>query len=191
MVMRATMASLLVAVAVGVASLLQTPKYEASAQVWVDQEQGDQQTNLAGSGEMILTDPKGLQALIGGMVNAIDSRPMAEEAIRRLGLQMEPAELLDSLTVEQVESTSFIVLSYKGTGPVRAKQIVNTVGEVSSELISERSVAGSNLRATVVEEAAVPPTQVSPTPLRNGLLALIVGLALSAALMVRRGVLRP
>jgi uncharacterized protein involved in exopolysaccharide biosynthesis len=49
MVMRATMASLLVAVAVGVASLLQTPKYETSAQVWVDQEQGDQQTNLAGN----------------------------------------------------------------------------------------------------------------------------------------------
>ena len=65
-VRRAAVASLLVAVAVGVASFLQTPKYEASAQVRVDQKQGPQQTNLAVSGEMILTDPKGLQALIGG-----------------------------------------------------------------------------------------------------------------------------
>jgi capsular polysaccharide biosynthesis protein len=122
---------------------------------------------------------------------AIDSRPVAEEAIRRLGLQMEPAELLDSLTVEQVENTSFIVLSYKGTDPVQAKQIANTIDKVSSELISERSVAGSKLRATVYEDAIVSTTPVSPTPLRNGLLALIVGLALSAGLLSGRGVLRP
>jgi uncharacterized protein involved in exopolysaccharide biosynthesis len=48
MARRAAVASLFVAVAVSVASLLQTPKYEASAQVWVDQKQGDQQTNLGG-----------------------------------------------------------------------------------------------------------------------------------------------
>jgi uncharacterized protein involved in exopolysaccharide biosynthesis len=59
--------SLLVAVAVGVASLVQTPKYEASAQVRVVQKQGDQQIYLAVSGEMIQTDPKGLQALIAAM----------------------------------------------------------------------------------------------------------------------------
>ena len=177
------MASLLVAVAVGVASLLQTPKYEASAQVRVDQKQGPQQTNLAVSGEMILTDPKGLQALIGGMVNTTDSRPLAEETLRRLGLRMERAELLDNLTVEQVENTSLIVLSYKGTDPVQAKQIANTVGKVSSELISERSVAGSKLRATVYEDAIVPTTPVSPKPLRGGLITLVVGLALSAALI--------
>jgi capsular polysaccharide biosynthesis protein len=117
---------------------------------------------------------------------AIDSRPVAEEAIRRLGLQMEPAELLEILTVEQVENTSFIVLSYKGTDPVQAKQIANTVGKVSSELISERSAAGSKLRATVYEDAIVPTTPVSPTPLRNGLLALIVGLAISAGLLSGR-----
>jgi uncharacterized protein involved in exopolysaccharide biosynthesis len=86
MVMRATMASLLVAVAVGVASLLQTPKYEASAQGWVDQEQGDQQNS---------------------------------------------------------------------TDPVQAKQIANTIGKVSSELISERSVAGSKLRARTVARTSL------------------------------------
>jgi capsular polysaccharide biosynthesis protein len=190
-VRRAAVASLLVAVAVGVASFLQTPKYEASAQVRVDQKQGPQQTNLAVSGEMILTDPKGLQALIGGMVNTTDSRPLAEETLRRLGLRMERAELLDNLTVEQVENTSLIVLSYKGTDPVQAKQIANTVGKVSSELISERSVAGSKLRATVYEDAIVPTTPVSPKPLRGGLITLVVGLALSAALMSGRGDLRP
>jgi capsular polysaccharide biosynthesis protein len=194
MVMRATMASLLVAVAVGVASLLQTPKYEASAQLWVDWQQGDQQTYVTRSGEEIQTLPpgdEGLQTIILTMIDAIDSRPVAEEAIQRLNLDMTPAELLDNLTIEQVESTSFIVLTYEGTDPVRAKQIVNTVGQVSSELISERSVDSSKLRANVYEESMVPDGPVSPDPLRNGLLALIVGFALSAGLLARRGVLWP
>src|SRR5215212_1327256 len=89
MVMRATMASLLVAVAVGVASLLQTPKYEASAQLWVDWQQGDQQNNLAGNlagGPRIRIDiPEDrvrLQELTLMLTYAIDSRPVAEEAIR-------------------------------------------------------------------------------------------------------------
>jgi uncharacterized protein involved in exopolysaccharide biosynthesis len=63
---------------------------------------------------------------------------------------MDPAELLDNLTIEQVESTSFIVLTYEDTDPVRAQQIVHTVGDVSSELISERSAAGSQLTANAL-----------------------------------------
>ena len=161
------------AVAVTLASSTMTPTYEASAQVWMDQKQGDQQTNLAGPVE-------GLQTIILTMVQAIDSRAVAKEVIGRLGLQMKPAELLDNLTVEQVENTSFIVLTYKGSDPVKATQIVNTVGEVSSELISEGSAAGSNLTANVYEEAMVPDGPVSPHPLRNGLLTLVIGLVLCA-----------
>jgi capsular polysaccharide biosynthesis protein len=169
---------LVVCVVVGAAvgaSLWQTPTYEASAQVWVDQKQGDQQTNLAGTVE-------GLQTIILTMIHAIDSRPVAQEAIQRLGLEMTPAELLDNLSIEQVESTSFIVLTYQGNDPEEAAKIVNTVGEVSSELISERSAAGSQLTASVYEEAIVPDSPVSPDPLRNGLLAAVFGVMLGIGL---------
>jgi capsular polysaccharide biosynthesis protein len=169
---------LVVCVVVGAAvgaSLWQTPTYEASAQVWVDQKQGDQQTNLAGTVE-------GLQTIILTMIHAIDSRPVAEEAIQRLNLEMTPAELLDNLTIEQVESTSFIVLTYEGNNPVEATKIVNTVGQVSSELISERSAAGSQLTANVYEEAMVPDSPVSPDPLRNGVLAAVFGVMLGIGL---------
>jgi capsular polysaccharide biosynthesis protein len=169
---------LVVCVVVGAAvgaSLWQTPTYEASAQVWVDQKQGDQQTNLAGTVE-------GLQTIILTMIHAIDSRPVAQEAIQRLELDMTPAELLDNLSIEQVESTSFIVLTYRGHDRVEATKIVNTVGQVSSELISERSAAGSQLTANVYEEAMVPDSPVSPDPLRNGILAAIFGVMLGVGL---------
>ena len=139
MASRVAVASLLVAVAVSAASFLQTPEYEASAQVRVDQGQGDQQRYVTESGEEIQTlYPKGarLQAIILTLAPFIDSQPVAQEAIQRLGLRMEAAELLDNLTAEQVENTNFIRISYKGTDPVQAKQIANTAGEVSSELIS-------------------------------------------------------
>jgi hypothetical protein len=153
---------------------------------------GDQQTisspYVTGSSEEIqaLSSPDQLQTIILAMIHAIDSRPVAEEAIRRLGLQMKPAELLDKLTVEQVENTSFIVLTYEGNDPVKATKIVNTVGQVSSELISESSVAGSNLTANVYEEAMVPDGPVSPHPLRNGLLTLVIGLVLCGGMVVVR-----
>ncbi len=178
----------LAAYAVTSASLQQTPTYEASAQVWVDWQQGDQQTYVTRSGEEIQPLPPSpsvekLQELTQTMVHAIESRTVAEEVIQRLGLQMDPDELLDKLTVEQIENTSFIVLTYEGTDPVKATKIVNTVGEVSSELISERS---RPFRATVYEKAMVSENPVSPHPLRNGLLTLVIGLVLCAGTVVVR-----
>ena len=122
---------------------------------------------LGGSGEGIQT-LEWVELPTQEMIHAIDSRPVAEGAIKRLGLQMKPAELLDSLTVEQLENTErFIVLSYEDTDPVEATRIANTVGEVSSELISERSAARIQLTANVYEKAGVPLAPASPPPLEE------------------------
>src|SRR5215212_9812588 len=121
--------SLLVAACVGVASLLQTPTYEASAQVWGEERSPAQEM---GSGKIQLIPlaptPERVEKMSQAMAGAIDTRPVAQEAIRRLGLKMSSEELLNKLLIEQVESTNFIRLSYEGTDPVQAKQIVNTVG---------------------------------------------------------------
>jgi capsular polysaccharide biosynthesis protein len=190
---RAVVGALLIAVGAALivtlltlASLLRTPTYEPSAQVSVDlQRQSDQQMNLPAPGE-------GLQTTTQAMIRAAGNRPVAKGAIRRLGLEMSPAELLDNLTVEQAESKKFIVLTYAGTNRVKATQIVNTLAKVASERISETSVAGSNLTATVYKEARVPKPPPDPNPLRNGLLTLVVvwvlyaGLTLALLAFLRR-----
>jgi capsular polysaccharide biosynthesis protein len=166
----AMVAVVLAAMAVTSASLVQTPTYETSAHVWVDWQ------NSGEIGEGIRTleyrEPPTQE-----IVHTIGIRSVAEDAIQRLGLQMAVTELLDNLTVEQVENTSFIVLTYEDTDPYKAKRIVNTVSEASSEFISERS---SSFRATVWEKATAPENPVSPHPLRNGLLTLVIGLVLCA-----------
>jgi capsular polysaccharide biosynthesis protein len=168
--------------ALGVTSsgLQQTPTYEASAQVWVDQKQGDQH-----GGEIQPLPPPGQlqQTIILEMMHTIETRSVAQDARRRLGLPIGAVELFDNLTVEQVEGTQFIRLTYEDANPERAKQIVNTVGEVSSELISDRS---RDLTAKLYEKARVSYTPVSPHPIRNGLLTLVIGLALCAGTVVAR-----
>ncbi len=166
-----------VGAAVG-ASFLQEPTYEASTEVWVDQQLGNQGKNLAGSVE-------GLQSLMPTLIHAIDSRPVAEDAIGRLGLEITSGELLNNLAIEQVEGTSFISLTYEGNNLPEATQIVNTMALVSSERITNTTrAAGSDLKATPYVKARVPetPTPVSPDPLRNGLLAAVFGLMLGIGL---------
>ncbi len=166
-----------VGAAVG-ASFWQQPTYEAYTEVWVDQQLGNQGKNLAGNVE-------GLQSLMPTMIHAIDSRPVADEAIRSLGLEMSPEELLANLAIEQVEGTNFIGLTYEGTQATEATQIVNTMADVSSNRISKTTkAAGSDLTATPYVKARVPdnPTPVSPNPLRNGLLAAVFGLMLGIGL---------
>lgn len=157
-------------------SLLQTPVYEASVQLLVRQELPDndqQPENLAGSVE-------GLQQLTATITTAIDSRPVAEETIQRLGLGMAPNELLENLTAEQVESTQFIQLTYDDADPEMAQEIANTVGLVSSERISQ--VSASDITAAMWEDATLPNTPVSPDPVSNGILALALGLMFGVGL---------
>ena len=113
---------------------------------------------------------------------ATDTRPVAEEAIQRLELGISPYELLNSLTIEPVEHTQSVRLVYTDTDPARAKEIVNAVGQVSSERISEADATATNITANVWEKAEVPSHPASPKPWRNGLLTLVIGLALCAGL---------
>ena len=89
--------AVLVAVCVSLASYSQTPKYEASARVLVGRKQGEYWANLGGSGEEMQTlEYRELPTQT--IIPAIGSRPVAEEVIRRLELDMTPAELLDNLS---------------------------------------------------------------------------------------------
>ncbi len=158
-------------------SLTQTPVYEASAKLLVGQEPGKDQLQgtLVGSVE-------GLQQLTMTMTEAIESRPVAEEVIRELNLQTTPSSFLDNLTVEQVNGTQFIQLSYSATDPETAREVVNTVSDVSSKRISEASASSAAIKATVWEYAVTPGVPVSPNPTRYALLALATGLLLGVGL---------
>jgi capsular polysaccharide biosynthesis protein len=169
-------ASLLAAVVVTVMSLLQTPTYEASAVLLVGQKE-----QSYGKIHPIPNAPMPDRQL-HTMAVAIESRPVADEVIQGRGLKMGTQELLDNLSVEQIEDTSFLLLSYRDTDRQRAKDVVNDVSDTSIRRISAANVSTNDTTVTVYKRAAVPGAPVSPKPLRNGLLTLVAGLVLCAGL---------
>jgi capsular polysaccharide biosynthesis protein len=136
-------------------SELQTSTYEATAEV------------RAGS-----------QKAVPAVMDTIEGRPVADEVIRRLGLEMPPGVLLGNLTVEQVGTSRFVRLGYTDTKPERARRVVNAVGRVSSERVPD---------AALHEKASLPDAPVATNDARNGLVAFAVGLLVSVALLKGRG----
>jgi hypothetical protein len=118
------------------------------------------------------------------LAEAMESRPVPEEAIERLGLSTTPHNFLERLNAEPIENTQFIEVSYTDPDPRRAQLVANTVVEVFSKEVSGVNQGTNAITATLWERAAVPEEPVSPTPLRNGLVVLVLGLILIAGLAV-------
>ncbi len=169
-------AIVLTVVAVGI-SLAQTPKYEASIKILVGQEEGSEAPagNLGG-------EVQGLQQITQTMAEGVTTRPVVESVIQQLGLQTTPEDLQKNLNAEQVRATQFIQVHYTDTSPERAQQVADAIGDVFSEQVSEVSPSANAVTATVWERAELPDEPVSPDPVRDGLLALAVGVMLGIVL---------
>lgn len=157
-------------------SLLQPPTYETSIKILIGQEQGSSDSaNLGG-------DVQGLQDLTVTMVEAVGSRPLAEDVVERLDLSMTPDDFLEHLSTEQVSETQFIEVSYQGSDPETTRRAANAVGEEFSERVSRASPSANAVTATVWESAVVPEDPISPDPVLYGLGALTIGLLVGVGL---------
>lgn len=157
-------------------SYLQTPIYQASIQILVGQEQREGVTANLGS------DVMGLQQLTLTMAEAVTTRPVVEAVNERLNLQGAEQALSGNLNAQQVRTTQFIVVSYQDPDPEKAQRVANAVGDVFSNQVSRVSASANSITATVWEEAALPTVPVSPKPVRNGLLGLLLGAMLGVGL---------
>jgi len=161
--------------AVGVSSV-QTPVYQASIKILMEQEQlGTAPGSLGG-------DVQGLQQLTQTMPEGIKSRPIAEAVIQQLDLQMTTGDLLENLSAKQISPTQFIRVDYRDSSPQRAQQVANAVGDAFSEQISDVGPSTGTITANVWERAEVPTVPVSPNFGLNIGLALVIGLILGVAL---------
>jgi len=156
-------------------SLYQTPTYEASAKILVGQKStGD--TNLGG-------DVAGLQDVTLTVAKAARTVPVAQAVVERLGLPEGSArEVLNNMSAEPDPGTMFVNLSYESPDPKRAQLIANAIGEVLSEKVSEVSLGANAITATVWAPATLPKNPVSPDPIRDCIIALVLGSLLGVVL---------
>ena len=160
-----------------VVSLMQTPVYQASVKLLVGQERKvNPQDPVPTEGAM------GLRELTKTIAEGINSRPVAEAAIQRLNFETSPENIRANLDVEQVPDTQFIEVSYRDTSPERASQVADAIGDAFSEQVAEISPTAGTITAPVWERATTPSAPVSPNPVRNTLVALVLGLILGTVL---------
>ena len=114
------------------------------------------------------------------------SRPVLEEVIDNLGLQMDYEELEKMITISNPADTRILEISVEHPSPQMAMQIVNELSEVASEFI------GDNMEVVppkIIEEGIVPAEKTSPSTMRNTLLGILAGLFISGGIVVLMTVL--
>ena len=140
----AVIAILFVLLAVALSSQREAP--EASFRLTLEPDWGGRWESGVKGVKFIPLYVTPLHRVVVSFARDIESPAIAEEVIRRLGLQMTPNELLENLTVEpDPESASAIRLTYRDPAretPRRARRIVLTVRVVAAQHISKEFPCG-------------------------------------------------
>ncbi|MER5326617.1 polysaccharide biosynthesis tyrosine autokinase [Streptosporangium roseum] len=105
--------------------------------------------------------------------------------------EMENVERLQAnITAEAIPDTVLLRATVTDTDPARAAQLANALGATFTRLIGElerptpRSRA--TIKVTVVDQADVPKEPISPRPLVNLALAVVIGLSVGVGSLVLR-----
>src|SRR5205085_398837 len=169
-------------VAIGVAaalSELESPVYRAETKIVVGQ--GDslfppQQIGTA------------VQPTTATLGNLVQSNVLARNVISNLGLRESPESLLKKISVSINPQTAVLDVSVDDHSRTRARRIAQEVGSVFSQLVKADfgkatpqgpgQPAQPGLTAKVFDPAHTLPGQVAPRPVRNVIIAAVLGLIL-------------
>jgi capsular polysaccharide biosynthesis protein len=111
----------------------------------------------------------------------IKSRPVLEQVISILNLDMEVDTLKDRISVETPTDTRIISISVEDEDPEMAKQIADTVREAASIQITEIMDLDA---VNQIEEGSLPTEPSSPNLKRNTIVGGVAGIVLVVAILV-------
>ncbi|HEX2175485.1 MAG TPA: polysaccharide biosynthesis tyrosine autokinase [Nocardioidaceae bacterium] len=128
---------------------------------------------------------------VASYADLIDSRPVITEVQQLLGRTSAGSSLSDSLSAEAVPGTVIMTMTAEGGTPAEAQRIANTTARVFIDFVNELEdpaspTASAPVRLALVDPASRPSAPVSPQPLRDIPIAVVLGLILGlGAALVR------
>lgn len=165
-----------------------TPRqYQADAQVFVSTA-----APAANANELALAEAY-VQARVQSYPAIATSRLVTEPVIEELGLEDNPADLASRITAVAPIGTVLITISVVADDPDEAARVAEAVAVQFSEAVEEVERTpdsdASRVEVTATRSPQVPTEPVSPRPLLNITLALILGLIVGIAAAILRGTL--
>lgn len=151
-----------------------TPMYTSVTKVYVLSKQ-DNNANVT------YNDLQTGTQLTKDYMELVKSRPVLEQVIAVLNLDMETEDLAEMISVETQTDTRIITINVKNENPKQAKEIADAIRESISIQITEIMDADS---VNTVEDGSLPKEPSSPNVLRNLLIGAILGILLAGGIII-------
>lgn len=166
-------ATIIGAVAFGVVSYyFITPQYKSTSKIYI--------VNTTGEAILSLSDLQIGSNLTEDYTILIKSRPVVEKVISNLKLDMDYEEMLGMLSVSYISGTRVINIAITHPDATIAMEIANEFAVVTQKQIPEIMKTSE---PSIVEEAVVG-SRVSPNNIKNMMVGAILGLVLSAGIIL-------
>ncbi len=151
--------------------LLITPTYRSTSSMLLLTENGLESVSDVQMGTQLTKDYSVL----------ITSRPVLDETVKNLKLEMTYEELKEKISVENPEGTRILNITVEDSEPKMTQKIVNEVASISSQFIGEKMEVKA---PKIIDEGQLPTKKSSPNMKKNAVLGLFLGLLLSAGAFV-------
>ncbi|WP_345762848.1 polysaccharide biosynthesis tyrosine autokinase [Diaminobutyricibacter sp. McL0608] len=176
-----------VAVAAGY-SLVVTPKYQATTELYVSVRAGD-----TGATTDLVQGTSFARQAVTSYVSVVSSASVLDRVIDDLKLDVSASQLATKVSADSPLNTVLIDITVTDEDPARAAAIANSIGENTSYIVTnklEKPAGGTSLvNVQTIQPAVAPAKPSSPNVLLNVILGLLIGLAVGIGAALLRSIL--
>ncbi|GAB4086457.1 polysaccharide biosynthesis tyrosine autokinase [Myceligenerans cantabricum] len=170
-----------------VVTMLATPRYQASSQVFVSVRGGEDSVNALVAGRNFSAEQ------VTSYTELVTSPRVLEPVIEELGLADTPASLASRVSSDRPKNTVLINIAVDDESPSIAASVANGIADslatVVAELETEEGSSTSPVEVSTIREATSPVVPASPRPALNIVLGLLAGLVVGIGIAVLRDLL--
>lgn len=172
------------AAAFGVTAFFITPKYQATASMYINNNNslnfGSTSFEIS-AGELTTSN-----SLVPAYLYILRSRTTMEDVIAEANLSYTAEELKRMITATAVDKVAAFEVTVTSESPSEAEMIANTIARLLPDRFAE-VMDGSAVR--IVDYAIIPSHRASPNILKNTVLGCLTGAILCAAIVILRSLL--
>ena len=156
-----------------ISNFLIKPTYTSSTSVYV--------INRQDENKMTYSDIQTGTQLTKDYMILVKSRPVTEQVIKNLNLNMTSEQLYKMIQVNTPQDTRILEITVKNHDPNIAKMLVDAIAEVSSE----RMVSVMEMeKVNVMEQGNLPTDPSSPNVIKNAILGGLLGVILASFILI-------